>query len=325
MANINELRQQGAKAPAKSNKDKLKDLLHTNRASIAAGLPKSLTYDRLHQVALLAMTNTPGLTECSVPSVFTALIKAGSLGLEVNSALGHAYLIPYKNNKNQRTDCQLIIGYKGLLDLARKSGKVVNISAHEVRERDKFDWAYGLNERLEHVPASGDRGEITHFYAVARFTDGGHALEVMSKAEVDEVRASSKTGKFGPWADHYVQMGRKTVIRRLANYLPLSVEMAEATRIDDQDQSQNAPDYSDVLEGEFNNLTTETGEPLKEAMSQDTSTAQYPFGADPDGSPLDINGEIFNPRKHQTKDGGPVFDENGTFVAKAASKRPDLE
>jgi len=127
-------------------------------------------------------------------------------------------------------------GYRGFIALARSSGEVISINAQAVHRNDRFEFAYGLAERLEHVPAEGDRGEITHFYAYAKFKDGGHHFDVLSRAEVDAVRDRSESyqayraGKVEDtaWVTAYAEMGKKTAIRRIAQFLPLAVQKAAA-------------------------------------------------------------------------------------------------
>lgn len=251
---------------AMSPKQRVVALLNERKADIAKMLPSHLSADRLLKVATIAATTTPALLECETPSLITAVAQCAMFGLEPNTVLGHAYMIPFnKNYKDgnewkKRKLVQVVIGYKGLIDLARRSGQIVSISAHEVREHDHFDYAYGLDEKLHHRPADGSRGEITHFYAYAKLKDGGTAFEVMSVAQVNEIRdaAALKNGAkrqpdgsvpiTGPWKDHYVEMGRKTVIRRLAKYLPLSVEFQKAAALDEAAESGAAVG---AIDGEF--------------------------------------------------------------------------
>jgi recombination protein RecT len=155
-------------------------------------------------------------------------MACAQLGLEPDGVLGQAYLVPFRGK------VQFIAGYRGLLTLARNSGEISSIQAHEVCQNDEFSYGYGLNEHLDHKPAEGERGEVTHFYAYAKFKDGGHVFEVMTRRQVEAVRDKSegyrafKSGaiKSTPWGDHFVEMGRKTAIRRISKYLPLSVQKA---------------------------------------------------------------------------------------------------
>lgn len=254
-----------AKMPPKT---RIAALLNERKADIARMLPSHLSADRLLKVATIAATTTPALLECEVPSLITAVGQCAMFGLEPNTVLGHAYMIPFNKNEKDRDGSwkkrklvQVVIGYKGLIDLARRSGQIVSIAAHEVRERDEFDFSYGLDETLKHRPdAAPDRGQITHFYAYAKLKDGGTAFEVMSVAQVNEIRDASaiKNGAKrddkgrieikGPWKEHYSEMGRKTVIRRLAKYLPLSVEFQKAVALD---EAGDAGAAIGAIDGEF--------------------------------------------------------------------------
>lgn len=246
-------------------KDQVKTLLAQNAAAIAKILPKHVTPDRMMQVALTAFTSTPALQECYVPSLIGAVVQSASMGLEPNTVLGHAYLLPFKNKKKNRTDCQLIIGYRGMIDLARRSGEIVSINAHVVREGDDFSYEYGLDEHLRHVPSEDEHGDITHAYAIAHLKGGGHVFEVMTRKQIDEVRAMSKSGNYGPWKDHFEAMARKSVIRRLSKYLPMSVQMAMAVDTDEK-ADRNEQDFGSIFEGDF---TTEGVDPVGDASFDD--------------------------------------------------------
>ena len=187
-------------------------------------LPPSITPERMSRVIMSALQSTPALLNCDRTSFMKAAMTVSYLGLEPEGVLGQAYLVPYKGQ------VQAQIGYKGLITLARNSGLVSSLAAHEVCEGDEFDYAFGLEPKLQHVPAKSDRGAVTHFYAVAKFKDGSHHFEVMSKAEVDKIRDGSPS-KNGPWASHYVEMGKKTAIRRISKYLPLTIQRAEALNV----------------------------------------------------------------------------------------------
>lgn len=215
----------------------IRDLLERSKGKLAEVTPKHLTPDRLIRVAIAAAGRTPALLKCTPASLLNSVMQAAQVGLEPGSALGEAYLVPYKDT------CQLIIGYRGLISLARRSGQIVSIEAHVVHERDKFSCRYGLNPTLEHEPDwSADPGDVIAVYAVAKLKDGGTQVEVMTRAQVDAIRARSKASGSGPWVSDYAEMARKTVVRRLCKYLPLSIELAEALAIDD------AAEGADVVE-----------------------------------------------------------------------------
>lgn len=241
-------------------KDQIAHLLEKRKGEIQKMLPKHLSADRLLKVAQIAATTTPALAECDIPSLVGAIGQCAQMGLEPNTVLGHAYLVPFNTKRkdvggNERwvKSVQVIVGYKGLIDLARRSGQIVSIAAHEVCENDTFDLVYGLDEKLEHRPAMGERGEVIGFYAVAKLVGGGHAFEFMSRYQIDQIKAATQSkGAYGPWKDHFVEMGRKTAIRRLAKYLPLSIEFQKASALDEMASSGRDQHLDDnTLDGDF--------------------------------------------------------------------------
>ena len=239
-------------------KEQIAYLLEQKKGELQKMLPKTLSIERLLKVAQIAATTTPALAKCDVPSLVGAIGQCAQMGLEPNTVLGHAYLVPFNTKRkdgqgNERwvNSVQVIIGYKGLIDLARRSGQIVSIAAHEVCERDHFELVYGLDEKLNHTPAMGERGELVGFYAVAKLKDGGHSFEFMSVHQVQEImRATQSKGKYGPWADHFTEMGRKTVIRRLAKYLPLSIEFQTAAALDGM--AEAGKDQGNTIDGSGN-------------------------------------------------------------------------
>jgi recombination protein RecT len=206
------------------------DVLMQHKESFEMALPKHLDADRLIRLAVTEFRKNPMLKECTPESLLGAVMQAAQVGLEPD-ALGSAYLVPYYNKNKNVKEVQLQIGYKGLIELVRRSGQVTSIVANEVYENDEFDFEYGINEKLYHKPTmDADRGKLKCFYAYARFKDGGHAFTVMSVEQINQIRdkfsKSQKNGKhFGPWADHYESMAKKTVIKQLVKYMPISVEI----------------------------------------------------------------------------------------------------
>ncbi|MBU9624731.1 recombinase RecT [Burkholderia multivorans] len=242
----------------------VKTFFESQKATLAAVLPRHVSPDRMLKIALGALRTTPKLMECTVESLMGAVVQCSQLGLEPNTPLGHAYLIPFEKKKKvggewvtEKVETQIVIGYKGLIDLARRSGQVVSIAAHAVYEHDHFDYAFGLDEKLEHKPAMSARGRVIAFYAVAKLVGGGHAFEVMSAEQVNEIRDASQNYKFARdkektvWGQHYEEMGRKTVLRRLFKYLPVSIELASAAALDDVGASGRSQALDTVLDGDY--------------------------------------------------------------------------
>ena len=221
---------------------------------MALAMPKSMTPDRLTRIVMTECRKTPALLKCAPESFYGAVLQCAAPGLEPGSALGHCYLLPFGNGKDKqgRPNAQLIIGYRGMIDLARRSGQIVSLQAYCVHEQDTFNYKLGLDPDIEHIPASvADRGKVTHVYAVAKLKGGGVQFEVMSRAEIEKVRSTSKAGNTGPWASHWEEMAKKTVIRRLFKYLPVSIEAVRAVEIDEKTDRGEATTDQDFLDAEF--------------------------------------------------------------------------
>ena len=221
---------------------------------MALAMPKSMTPDRLTRIVMTECRKTPALLKCAPESFYGAVLQCAALGLEPGSALGHCYLLPFGNGKDKqgRPNAQLIIGYRGMIDLARRSGQIVSLQAYCVHEQDTFNYKLGLDPDIEHIPASvADRGKVTHVYAVAKLKGGGVQFEVMSRAEIEAVRKTSKAGTSGPWSSHWDEMAKKTTIRRLFKYLPVSIEAIRAVEIDEKTDRGEATTDQDFLDAEF--------------------------------------------------------------------------
>lgn len=248
--------------------DTFKQMLEKSRDTIAAVLPKHLTPERILKIATVAVSRNPLLMECTPASVVQSVVISSQLGLEAGGPLGHAYLVPYKNGKTGRMEAQFIPGYRGLIDLARRSGQVMSIEAHCVHEKDEWEYA-NTHEgtKLRHVPFwDGERGPLKRVYAIARLRGAEiPQIEVMSKHDVDKIRAKSKAANSGPWVTDYDEMARKTVVRRIVKYLPLSVEMATALTVEDRAES-GSPSFAD--------LDIQAAEVLEEETTEQTRTEQ---------------------------------------------------
>lgn len=215
------------------------------KKQFALALPKHLNADRFTRVALTELRKTPKLMQADPASFMGAVMQCAQLGIEPGGALGHAYLLPFDNRRTNKTEVQFILGYKGMIDLARRSGQIISIEARAVYERDNFFVSFGLDPDLKHEPAweEEDRGELRAVYAVAKLQGGGTQFEVMGRKEVERIRNESQGYKtairYGkdstPWISHFEEMAKKTVLRRLFKYLPVSIEYVEAADREDRD------------------------------------------------------------------------------------------
>lgn len=299
---IAEIKQTGKLVARQAGGTAVQAFFEAHKSTLSAVLPKHVSPDRMLKIALGALRTTPKLMNCTVESLMGAVVHCSQLGLEPNTPLGHAYLIPFENRKKNITEVQIVLGYKGLVDLARRSGQIVSIAAHEVCERDDFDYAYGLDEKLYHKPAMGDRGRVIAFYAVAKLQGGGHAFEVMSAEQINAIRDASQNYKFARdkgatvWGQHYAEMGRKTVLRRLVKYLPVSIEMAQAATLDEFAESERGQGLSSVLDGDY--ITeAEDGD-----VDQDTGEVQPPAQQEPPALAYDYNALLSQIQRSQAMD-----------------------
>ncbi len=195
---------------------------YTNQ--IGAALPSVMTPERFARICMTAVTQNPALGECTPGSFIGSMLTAAQLGLEPNTPLGQAYLIPFRS-KDRGLECQFQLGYRGMIELAHRSGEFKDISAHIVYENDVFEYELGLDPKLKHIPAMKDRGEIAWVYAVYHLISGGYGFEVMSKSDVDLHRQKfSKATGFSPWKTNWEEMAKKTVIKKALKYAPLSTD-----------------------------------------------------------------------------------------------------
>ncbi|MCC6642755.1 MAG: recombinase RecT [Deltaproteobacteria bacterium] len=207
----------------------LPDLLQRMAPEIARAVPKHINPDRMVRIALTSLRMSPALMKCTPASFLGCVMSAAQLGLEIGGPFAHAYLIPYK------TECTLVVSYRGMIELARRSGLVSAIYAYDVREGDRFSYTLGLNPNVEHVPSADPNREdkkISHVYAVAKLKDAEPMFVVLTWAQVLKYRNRSRAKDSGPWVTDTTAMALKTAVRRLFTWIPQSSEMARAVEID---------------------------------------------------------------------------------------------
>lgn len=271
------------------------------QSQMALAMPRTMTPERLTRIVMTECRKTPELLSCSEESFYGAILQCAQLGLEPGAALGHCYLLPFGNGKDKsgRPNAQLIIGYRGMLDLARRSGQIQSINAYVVREEDEFSYQLGLRPDIHHVPASvADRGALTYVYAVAVLNDGGVQFEVMSRAEIEAVRKQSKAGTKGPWVTHLDEMARKTVIRRLFKYLPVSIEAIRAVEVDERTDRGEAISADDVIDGVY----TDKGVEMQAPEITDRETVDADTGEVNPANPIDqppLDWDTLEPKVHK--------------------------
>lgn len=223
-----------------------KTLLEGKRDQLAQLVPKHLTVERLMKVAVGALMKSPNLQKCTPTSLMNCFIGAAEVGLEPGGVLGHAYLVPYGDTAT------LIIGYRGLIELMRRTGELASIRCVVVHEKDTFKLTEGIEQTIRHEPfLAGDAGSLKFVYCVAKLKDGSVQVELMTRHQIEEIRKRSRAGQSGPWVTDFEEMAKKTVLRRAAKYLPVASErFQKAIEIDD----------GDYVDGEVITATLEASE-----------------------------------------------------------------
>ena len=241
--------------PVKANKPmQIKDYIKSYEKEIAKALPSVISAERFARIATTAVTQNPNLAACTPQSFIGAMLTAASLGLEVNSPLGHAYLIPYGQN------CQFQLGYRGMIELAYRSGDIKSIEAHVVYANDEFDFEFGLDPKLKHKPAKKDRGDAVWVYAVYHTKDDGYGFEVMSVEDINRHRAKYSKAKNSPWDTEWESMAKKTVLKRVLKFAPLKTEFMRAVASDETTTDAVIENGDiDLVQGEYT-IIEDTGE-----------------------------------------------------------------
>ncbi len=260
--------------------EKRKTYLATvNSEKLAAQMTASLsdqdqaTVRRIVAFMANAAMKTPALYSCDKQSIMKVMLDCCTLGIEPNGR--DAHVIPYNNRDG--ASAQLIIDYKGMITLATKSERIASIRAEVVCANDDFDWCNG--HITHHINWKSPRGDMVAVYAIALFKDGHEETAVLQKHEVDAVRKRSRASNSGPWVTDYNEMAKKTAVRRLSKYLPLSPAATAAIAYDDQQydltatpptstavKKESADELVDALVVDAETVTAEVVQPETELV-----------------------------------------------------------
>ena len=233
------------KAPAKALG--LKGLLMNMQGQIAKALPSVLTPERYTRMVMTALSTNPQLQQCTPESFLGAVMQAAQLGVEPNTPLGQAYLIPFRNKG--KLEVQFQLGYKSYLDLAYRSGEVTIIDAQAVHKNDEFEYEYGLDPKLKFKPALTDRGEVIAYYAMFKTKMGGFNFLVMSKEDIinhAKQYSQSYSNSYSPWKTNFDSMAKKTVLKQVLKYAPLKSEFAKNLATDETIKTNIQPNMVDM-------------------------------------------------------------------------------
>ena len=223
------------------------DWLSKMRPELEKALPRHVSPDRILRIAMTAIRTSPKLQICEPMSFIAALMQSAQLGLEPNTALGEAYLLPYNSKTGMKVQFQ--IGYKGTITLAQNTGLYRSIYAHEVYKNDVFSFQLGLNKDLKHIPADEPEGDPTYYYACYHLLNGGYDFIVWSKNKVEKHRDQySKAAKYpdSSWQTDFNAMAKKSVVIALLKFAPKSIELARQLAMDSTIKKDIAPDMTEV-------------------------------------------------------------------------------
>jgi recombination protein RecT len=315
----------------------IEKLLAGNVKKFESILPKHLTPQKLFRLTITEVRKNPDLAKCTTESLIAALLQCAQVGLEIGT--NKAYLVPYRVNKNIGTkdkpqwvnykECQFQIGYKGLIELALRSGKILKIYAQPVFSNEYFIVRYGTNELIQHDPLldkngnsliGKDKGEFIGAYAIAKIANvvsGEFQFDFMTKDEIEAIRAKAQAkSEKSPWNTAYYEMAKKTVAKRLTKYLPSSSELEEALSMDDNseldfkgnvyDHEQNIHKEETKTEKIKRNLETQKAQALVDAGVSSIT------GNLPDNEPEPVSDEMV--REEAKKVAEEYFGKDDTLI-----------
>jgi recombination protein RecT len=251
-----------------SGRPTIQQYIQKMEGEIKKALPSVMTPERFTRITLSALSANPKLQDTTPQSFLGAMMTAAQLGVEPNTPLGQAYLIPYRNTKANTNECQFQLGYKGLIDLAYRSGEVTIIQAQVVYAEDDFSYSFGLEPELKHVPAKENRGDPVYVYAMFRTKGDGYGFEVMSMADIRaHAKRYSKSYNSGPWQSNFEEMAKKTVLKRVLKYAPLKSDFVRGLASDETVKTEISDDMFTVsnsfIDIEGYEVNSETGEVIE--------------------------------------------------------------
>jgi recombination protein RecT len=234
-------------------KDPISNLMTQMRKQVEMALPRQINADRMCRVFMSIIRVDEKLSAAVVKnpaSLLAAIMQSSQLGLEPNTPLGEAYFIAYNNNRTNLPEVQFQIGYKGLLQLAYRTGEYKRITAMEVYTNDEFDYAYGLDTYLKHKPAMTPTGEPVFYYALYELHNGGRDFKVWSTEKIKDhakkYSQSVKAGRKSPWDTDFDAMAKKTVLKDVLKYAPKSIELDRQLSMDETIKHHTECDMSEV-------------------------------------------------------------------------------
>lgn len=303
-------------------------LVETYNSEFEKVLPRHMRLDHFMRCAVTYIKKNPAVGECTTESIMKSLMDAAQLGLAPDGLLGSAYLVPFNNKikgRNGEQDrwektCQLIPGYRGMIDLARRSGLILNIVARPVLRTDEFTIDWGRPHPIAHLPnLDGDPDshpeDVRGVYALATLKDGTLQCEYMSRAQIDRIKNRSQAAKkgFSPWQSDWTEMARKTVVKRLCKYLPLSPELARLIQYDNDAEvvldahvtQAEAPPPASKADALAKQLGHEPRADLNAEIGRAQAEREAEIGAEVTSGGVDEAGGTVPPERVETTESAP--------------------
>lgn len=228
------------------------DLIKAMEPEIKRALPSIMTPERFTRMAISATNTNPKLLKCEKTTFLSALMNAAQLGLEPNTPLGQAYLIPYYSSRRKQYECQFQLGYQGYKDLFYRNDNNCNADAYVVYENDIFEYELGLNPNITHKPALKNKGKVIAYYSIWKNKQGGFGITVMSQEDMDEFYKTkvepNKNGQSSPWDTDYSVMAKKTVLKQNLKYAPLSADLRKLIEADETVKNEISVDMSEIMD-----------------------------------------------------------------------------
>ncbi len=279
------------------------------RAKLAEAAGAAMKPEDLIRLTLIAASRSPDIAKCSRESILRSLMDAAALGIKPGGLMGRGYLVPRKNNKNNTMECCFDPGWRGLVDIARRSGQIRRIEAHVVFEKDVFTVERTPLTVVRHVPSEdASPGAVRAAYAVAEFSGGEFQIEILYRRDLDKVRKMGANA--GPWSTWYDEMARKTAVRRLCKYLPYDPAVDAAIRVlDEQDgdleaalRSPDAPRVASIKKLSTR-LQQQTAEEMLPPTEDDVEeeTGELPHEPEEERDPM--TGEVVPPAREPGVEG----------------------
>lgn len=302
--------------------------LTKNKPALLRSLPHGFNFDRMCRTVINAISTTPMLAKCDAGSLFLSTVRGFTLGLEPNGALAEGYLVPFWNAKKGINEAQFMPSYRGLINLARRSGEIAEIYAKAVYPKDVFEVEEGTERKIIHKPDyTGNRGDqAVCYYAVFRTKSGNIDFEVMSKPEIDAIRARSKASGSGPWVTDYDQMALKTVLKRLLKRAPMSIEFADAVKAETAAAMGEEADNSDILDIEGLEVPDENDTPAevqKEVNADRAAALKEKIAVKKGEAAEQLRSEVIAGLLH--KSGAPVTMEQFITYCRETLKIADID